>query len=354
MSPGASGAAGPAGPSISVVVVNWNGGRLLQDCLRSLVADAGGRLGSGVEIVLVDNASADGSADQAERAFEHLRVVRRPTNEGFAAGANAGIGASTGEFVVLVNNDARVEPGFLSSITAPMAEPGADFVGAVTGRVVLAGRFRQAPATAAPEHVLVAADGRRWTRVGEGEPGVRLLNSTGGLMTTSGNGRDRDWLAPADAPPAPADVFAFNGGCAALRRRALVEVGDLDQRLFMYYEDTELSWRLRRAGWRVRHAHEAVTEHQHAASSGTATEFFQVHNTRNRLVVAAAHAPWRVFVRALARTCWRLAAGPHRGRTARAMAQTVAMLAGAVATRRAVDRTARCSRRDVAGWLVAD
>jgi GT2 family glycosyltransferase len=337
----------------SVVVVNWNGGELLQDCLRSLIEDAGDR--TDVELVLVDNASADGSVERAEQLFPSVQVVRRSENGGFAAGANEGVRVSTGEFVVLINNDARAERGFLTAIVEPMvAAEGAD-VAAVTGRVELAARYRPAGTADGASDGLVGHDGRRWLRAAEGEPGVRLLNSTGGLMTRSGNGRDRDWLAPADSPP-PADpeVFGFNGGCVALRRRALDEVGLMDESLFMYYEDTELSWRLRRAGWRVVHEPAARTRHQHAASSGTATAFFQVHNVRNRLVVTAAQAPWSVVLRAWARTSWRLAAGPHRDRTARALVQALAMTPGALARRRRTDRTATVARRDVARWLVED
>lgn len=341
-------------PSASVVVVNWNGGDLLLDCLRSLVDDAGPRAGADVEIVLVDNASEDGSAERAREAFPAVRLVRRESNEGFAAGANAGIRASHGQFVVLVNNDAQVRPGFLDAVLAPMRAPGGEDVAAVTGRVLLAGHYRPAPEGTGPDEGLVGHDGRRWLRSPAGEPGVRLVNSTGNLMTRSGNGRDRDWLAPEDAPPADRDVFGFNGGCAALRRRALDEVGLLDSRLFMYYEDTELSWRLRRSGWRVVHAPGAVTVHQHAASSGTATAFFQVHNIRNRLVVALAQAPWPVVLRALARTLWRLAAGPYRGRTARALGQALRMAPSALVTRRATDRVATVPRREVARGLVPD
>ncbi|GAA3154308.1 glycosyltransferase family 2 protein [Blastococcus jejuensis] len=343
-----------ARPAASVVVVNWNGGDLLQDCLRSLAADAEGAGPGGVEIVLVDNASEDGSAEVAQRTVDSLRVVQRQRNEGFAAGANAGIRASGGEFVVLVNNDARVEPGFLAAILEPMRRPGGEDVAAVTGRVLLADRYRPAPAGTGPDEGLVGHDGSRWVRVGPDEPGHRLLNSTGNLMTRSGNGRDRDWLSPEDSPPAAVDVFGFNGGCAALRRGALDQVGLLEASLFMYFEDTDLSWRLRRAGWRIVHAHGAVTQHQHAASSGTATAFFQIHNTRNRLLVALAQAPWPVVLRALARTLWRFAAGPHRGRTARAMGQALRMAPSALRRRRATDRSATVSRREVAGWLVPD
>lgn len=340
------------GAATSVVVVNWNGGDLLQDCLRSLVEDAGPR--RDVELLLVDNASQDGSVERAEQSFAGLRVIRRSTNGGFAAGVNAGIRASTGEFVVLVNNDAWVEPGFLTAIVEPMRDARGEDVAAVTGRVVLAGRYRPAPQAAGPGEGLVGHDRRRWVRAEDDEPGVHLLNSTGGLMTRSGNGRDRDWLAPVDSPPSPPDVFGFNGGCVALRRRALDDVGPMEERLFMYYEDTELSWRLRRSGWRVVHAHAAGTRHQHAASSGTGTAFFHLHNTRNRLVVTAAQAPWPVFLRALARTTWRLAAGPHRGGTALALLQAFGMAGSALARRRATDRTAKVGRAEVARWLVDD
>lgn len=338
----------------SVVVVNWNGGDLLQDCLRSLVEDTRTGGTSGVEIVLVDNASTDGSVERAEELFPGVRVVRRSTNGGFAAGANAGIRAATGEFVVLVNNDARVAPGYLQAIVAPMAAPGGDDVAAVTGRVLLGSRYQPVPPGSEQATDLVGLDAQRWRRSPEG---VRLVNSTGNVMTRSGNGRDRDWLAPADLadPAAPAtEVFGFNGGSVALRRRALEEVGLLETRLFMYYEDTELSWRLRRAGWRILHAPSAVTEHQHAASSGTASAFFQIHNTRNRLVVALAHAPWMVVLKALARTLARLATGPHRGRTARALVETLPLVGVALRIRRSTDRTAVVSRRSLAGWLVPD
>jgi N-acetylglucosaminyl-diphospho-decaprenol L-rhamnosyltransferase len=331
----------------SVVVVNWNGGELLHACLRSLVEDAA----EGTELLLVDNASTDGSADAAEEAFPGVQVLRRAGNGGFAAGANAGIRAARGEFVVLVNNDARVRPGYLAAIVAPMlADDGAD-VAAVTGRVLLAERYRRVAETAGAATDLVGVDRARWRR----DPGgARLVNSTGNEMTRSGNGRDRDWLAPEEGPAAPAEVFGFNGGSVALRRRALDEVGLLEERLFMYYEDSELSWRLRRAGWRIRHAPGAVTEHQHAASSGTASEFFQVHNARNRLVVALAHAPWPVVLRALARTVARLLTGPHRGRTARALAQALSMVGTALVIRRRTDRSAVVPRRQVGAWLVPD
>lgn len=341
---------------VSVVVVSWNGLALTQRCLDSLRGQTGPDDDLEVELVVVDNGSTDGTA-RALRDVPDVRLVALPTNTGFAGGVNAGVRATSGDVVVLLNNDAVATPGFLRALVAPLRAaaggsdaPGGGRVGATTGRVLLSGRFVPADAGAGDDGatVLVAADGRRWRRA---DDGATLVNSTGNELTTAGNGRDRDWLAPADAV-ARAEVFGFNGGCAALARAALADVGLLEESFFMYYEDTELSWRLRRRGWTVRHVPEAVTVHDHAASSGTASAFFLDHNERNRLLVALVHAPWAVVLRASGRAVVRAALGPERARRARVLASVVARVPWALRRRAAVDRTARVPRAEVAALLV--
>lgn len=358
MSPsGRTGAAGarprPAAPTSSaVVVVNWNGAAVLAACLESLARE----LPSSVPVVLVDNASTDGSVERAEQSYPGLVVVRRRSNDGFAAAVNEGIRATDAEVVVLINNDAVAEPGWLAALTAPFSAPDGADVGAVTGRVLLDGSFVEAAPPGRPDD-LVDPAGRRWRRVADGGAvagATRRVNSTGNEVTRTGNGRDRDWLSATDRPPAAADVFGFNGGCAALRRHALDDVGLMEESLFLYYEDTELSWRLRRRGWRVVHAHDAVTVHRHAASSGVRSETFVVHNVRNRLRVATRHAPWSVVARAYLRTTARLVAGPGRRWQARGLLGAVTALPTDLRARRDVDRAARCPRREVARLLVAD
>jgi GT2 family glycosyltransferase len=332
----------------AVVVVNWNGADVLPACLRSLEPFV-----TRAEVVVVDNASTDGSADLVPTLLPGARLIRAGRNGGFAAGADIGIRATTADIVLLLNNDAIAAPGWLAAMVRPFAEPGSEDLGAVTGRVELEGRFALAPAGTPASEVLVDLEGRPWHRVDD-PAGSRRLNSTGNEVTRSGNGRDRDWLAPADGTAAPRDVFGLNGGCAAVRRAALEDVGLLDESLFMYYEDTELSWRLRRRGWRVEHATDAVTTHRHAASSGTASEFFQVHNVRNRLVVALRHAPWPVVVRAYARTLVRAGLGPHRRRWLRATTAAVRRAPADLRDRRRVERHARVPRAVVARYLVPD
>lgn len=332
--------------SVTVVVVNWNGGDLLAACLDSLVTDvtdvAASRESSerAVEIVVVDNGSTDGS-QRAAADHRGVRLVQLPDNRGFGAGVNAGIAASDGDYVVLVNNDAVVRPGFLEALVRPLdLDP---HVGAVTGLVLLAGTF--ATGSAPGTRTFRGRGPLTWHRLPDGTPGHRLVNSRGNTVSRSGNGADVGWLDPVDeltedvtAPTT--EVFGFNGGNAALRRTALEAVGTFDESLFMYYEDTDLSWRLRRGGWTVVHAPGAQTDHLHSASSGADSSFFAVHNARNRLVVALVHGPWSMVARAYARTVVRLVRGPGRRSTATALAQALGRLPADVRRRRAATRQA--------------
>lgn len=332
-------------PLVSVVVVTWQARELTARCLDSVRAQV---TPFEVEIVVVDNASTDGTVAALEAAGD-VRVVALATNTGFAGGAAAGTRAARGEVVVVLNNDAVARPGWLAALAGPLLAPGPDRVGATTGRVLLSGTF--APAGPDDPGALVAADGTRWVRAPHG---ATLVNSTGNELTRSGNGRDRDWLTPAGGASADAEVFGFNGGCAALARAALDDVGTFEPALFLYYEDTELSWRLRRRGWTVRHVPDAVTVHDHAASSGSGSRTFLDHNERNRLLVALVHAPWSVVTRAWGRSVARAVLGPQRGRRLRVLARAAARVPWCLARRRAVQRTATVPRSQVARLLVAD
>ncbi len=340
--PPAAGGRADSDTTVSVVVVTWNAKDLTLRCLDSLLP-----VPVSTEVVVVDNASTDGTREAL--TSRDVRVVPMATNTGFAGGANAGIAASRGDIVVLVNNDAVVDSGFLDAITAPFGRAGGDDLGATTGRVLLSGSF--APDDRNAADALVAVDGTRWVRA---DRGVQLVNSTGNEVTRSGNGRDRDWLEPAEQVRASGEVFGFNGGCAALSRRALEDVGGFADELFLYYEDTELSWRMRRRGWRIEHVPTAITVHDHAASSGTASPLFANQNERNRLLVALIHAPLAVVVRATARTLVRVVKGPQRRRRARALAGAARLTPWALRRRRRVDRTATVSRATVATFAVPD
>jgi len=230
--------------------------------------------------------------------------VPEPTNAGFAGGVARGLAASSGAVVVLVNNDAVADHGFLDRGLAALAA-GGPTTAAVAATAVLEGRFAPVvPGASRSDDDLVAADGRRWRRVETG--GVTLVNGTGVVLDRSGNGRDRDWLRPVDDAPEHAPLFGFSGGAAFLRRAAVDAVGGFDESLFMYYEDLDLAWRLRLAGYRIGAAPDAVVVHRHAASSGSDSPLVRYQSMRNRLVVTARDATDRMVGRVVARTLVRM------------------------------------------------
>jgi len=233
------------------------------------------------------------------------------------------------DVLVLLNNDAVAEPGFLEALLRPLSDPPAAAApAAATARILLAGRWK--PAAPGQQDVLVSPRTGRWARVddeaasrGEGEV---LVNSTGNLVDASGNGYDRDWLVPAEREHSPSEVFGLCGGACAIRREAWRTLDGFREDLFMYYEDTDLSWRLRERGWRVVYVREAVAHHEHASSSGTDSPMFIRVNVRNRILTAAAHSPAPVVMQALARTLVRTLRGPQRGPVMTGLAQAVAGL----------------------------
>lgn len=323
---------GPERPSARVVVVNWRQPRLTLRACDSLRD----QLGERDRLVVVDNASGDGSAGFLRS--HGLEVVETPENLGFGAGVNAGAQGMEEDVLVLLNNDAVATDGFLDALVTPLGGTGdrADrSLAATTALIVLAGRWRPA---GPQEEALTGPDGARWARVtpeaaAAGE-GLELVNSTGNVVDASGNGQDRDWLRPVDSLSASREVFGVCGGACAVRGDVWAELGGFREDLFMYYEDTDLSWRLRRTGRRVEFVEDAVVRHEHAASSGTGSEMFVRVNTRNRILVAAEHSPAPVAVRAVARTTVRAVRSGCRGPVWQGLAQALRGLPGALRRRR--------------------
>lgn len=127
-----------------------------------------------------------------------------------------------------------------------------------------------------------------------------VINNVGSELYVDAFAGDRGFLeADRGQFDTPAEVFAWCGGAVLLDRRYLDDVGLFDERLFLYYEDSELSWRGRRRGWRYLYEPTAVVRHRHAASSGVGSEVFRFHTERNRVLVAVRHAPARIAARAL-------------------------------------------------------
>lgn len=250
--------------TICAIIVNYRTPELTARAATSVLASARHYNGP-VRVVVVDN-SADGASERLRELCPGCDVVVMNNNRGFAAGVNFGIATGNEDLIALVNSDAVVEEAFLHELAVPFADP---HVGATTALLLLEGRYRQS--------------GDTWVH---DEDGVILVNSTGNITDRSGNGMDRDWQRPLGSWHADSHVEGFGGGAAMIRREALNGVGLFREDFFLYYEDTELSLRLRRAGWDIRYVETAIAWHRHGASTGDGSDLHVYCNTRNRLIVA--------------------------------------------------------------------
>lgn len=372
--------------SVRIVIVNWRTPLLTERAARSLWPQL--RAGDELVVVDNASASADphdNSLDHLRRLGAKLGsagparfgLVQARRNGGFGYGVNLGARNLRQDALVLLNSDAYALEGFVDALTAPL---GHDLVEATTARLLLEGRWRlvddgaEPPSPQAPSAVKPASpqssspqppgavgpnapngaesadpqspgaveaqtepttgathstgsaqlrglDGGIWV---SDPSGVELINSTGNVVDACGNGHDRSWLAPAKQEHDSPEVFGICGGACAISARAWRQLGGMRQDLFMYYEDTDFSYRLRRAGYRVQYVRQAQARHAHAASSDSASEAFTTWNTRNRLRVATRYAPASVAARALVNTGGRMLLGPQRQARAQGLVQALA------------------------------
>jgi GT2 family glycosyltransferase len=296
----------------TVVVVSWNGRHLLPACLDALLPQRP------AAVWVVDNGSVDGTADWLATAYPSVRVLRSPTNLGFAGGNNLALREVATEFAVLLNNDAVPRPGWLAALLAGFDAPE---VAAVASKVLL-------------------PDG--------------TINSIGGRVDRDGYGHDIGLRATDDGSyDVAANVLVAPGTACALRTAALHDVGGFDDDYFLYYEDVDLCWRLRLAGWRVRTAPAAVVDHLHSATTGTVSDLHAFHDTRNRLLTLTKDATAGLALREVLRFPLTTASiavheDRHRARVRmRAYASYLRLLPRTLRKRRRSGATAQVSRADV-------
>jgi len=216
---------------LSILVVSWNTRRLLADLLTSLIGDA---VDLSTQPIVIDNASADGSAEMVAGRFPQVDLIRNAENVGFARANNQGIAEAAGRYVLLLNSDTRIPPGALASLVCFMdAHPD---VGACSPRLLTADGAAQAYAFG-DDPSLAYLLRRGWNRLLRNRP----LHDWGVAHTL-----DVDWVS---------------GACLLLRQEALVQVGGLDEAIFMYFEDVDLCRRVRQHGWRVCYVPEIQITH---------------------------------------------------------------------------------------------
>lgn len=248
----------PDPPTVTVVIPTLDGGPLLERCVTAALSHDPG---VALDVVVVDNGSTDGSAQQLEERLESVRLVQNTRNEGFARACNQGVALSTSDFVLFLNNDVTVTTNCITELVLHAAADSA---------------------AAAWQPRLVRPVGR------SDEPLYSLLTRTGFLMHQE----------PRPDSPRTEDAFSLKGACLLVRRSAFERVGRFDESFFAYFEESDLCWRFHLAGWSVRFVNICCAEH---IGGATSTRVFPLHyldylSFRNRLTSLLKNAGFRTLL----------------------------------------------------------
>lgn len=212
-------------PRVEAVVISYNGRKFIGPALQSLLEQDHPAL----RVTVVDNASSDGSAEWIRQEYPTVRVVASSRNLGFAAGNNLAFAQSDADWFFLLNQDAVARRDAISELLEVATRR--DDIAAVAAKMLM----QRSPT---------------------------ILNSAGIRINEAAWAVDRRiGEKDSDPSPLPENVFGACGGAVLLRRQALAECGAFDARFFMYFEDVDLCWRLRLAGWQVWYAPAAVVLH---------------------------------------------------------------------------------------------
>jgi N-acetylglucosaminyl-diphospho-decaprenol L-rhamnosyltransferase len=230
-------------PEIAAVVVSFNTKHLLLECLESIQSTSGETI---VETVVIDNGSEDGSSDAVLEHFPEARLISNSSNLGFARACNQGIRLTRAPFLLLLNSDARLSA---SSIDA------------------LYSCFSSSDKCAAAGCSLVDSSGRdrpsTWNFLTPFNQALELVGLTGSAFRSL----SRSHRPRPDQNGIDCSVDWIEASCLMLRRSAAEQVGLFDERFFMYSEDEDLCWRLRRSGWLVCHSSRGTAIHRGGASA---------------------------------------------------------------------------------------
>jgi GT2 family glycosyltransferase len=246
----------------SIVIPNWNGARFLPICLAALQRQTY----RNIEVIIVDNASTDGSQELLKREYPWVRLVELPENRGFTGACNAGMLAARGEYVSLLNNDTEADPGWVAAVVNAFERH--PEIGSVASKMLLFDRR---------DHIHTAGD----------------------YFTRSGRAGNRGvWQPDGEAFNHEEYVFSACGGSSAYRKALLDEIGLLDDDFFFSLEDVDLGWRAQLAGWRCLYTPAAIVYHHLSATGGGVTASY--YDGRNLIYVLVKDYPfWR-------RDAWRI------------------------------------------------
>jgi GT2 family glycosyltransferase len=256
--------ADPEDQPVAIVILNWNGGNDILDCLASVFESSH----TAIEVVVVDNGSVDGSSDAIRARFTQVHFITNPQNLGFAKGSNQGMQWALDRgigYILLLNGDARLHPNAIHELLTAVSRE--------DGSVIACPKMYLGGSEAAPE--------RLWFTYGT----VKLW--AGLFQNPAFNQIDSvQWSLPRDMEYA-------SGCCMLIPAPILRDVGMLDESFFAYCEDIDFSLRARKAGFRLRYVPSAHLWHgSHTPTNRTRTATYRYLSTRNNLWVVRKHGSW--------------------------------------------------------------
>ena len=240
---------------VSIVIPNYNGIKFIGGCLEAVYAQHY----PGLEVILVDNGSTDGSRELAMREYPQTHLVALDDNYGFCGAVNAGIRASDSEFVILLNNDTQVCPGFVAELVRGMRHSEKIFSGAAK--------------------MIQMYDKMK-------------LDDAGDYYCALGWAFARGKDGPAESYGKAEDIFACCGGAAIYRRSILEEIGLFDEEHFAYLEDIDIGYRARTRGYRNVYLPRAKVYHAGSGTRGSRYNEFKVrYGSRNNVYLIYKNMP---------------------------------------------------------------
>jgi GT2 family glycosyltransferase len=247
-------------PLFSVVIPNWNGKHFLTTCLDALVAQTH----PNVEIIIVDNASEDGSQAYIRENYPDVILIELSENRGFTGACNAGMEAAQGDYVSLLNNDTEVDLNWILAVVDAFGRH--PEIGIVASKMLLFDKR---------DHFHTAGD----------------------YFTVDGRAGNRGvWQKDEGQYSKEEYVFSACGGSSSYRRAMLDQIGLLDDDFFFSMEDVDLAWRAQLTGWRCLYTPSAIVYHHLAATGGGVTASY--YDGRNTLYVLIKNYPaalWRKY-----------------------------------------------------------
>jgi GT2 family glycosyltransferase len=250
-------------PLVSVIVVNWNGMKFLDDCLSSLERQTWRER----EFILVDNGSTDGSRESIRSWTNRLgraRGIYLSENEGYCRANNLAFAEARGQWFALFNNDAVAEPTWLEELVRRGDEPSR--VGMVGGKILLF------------------------------EP-AGVIDKAGHLIYWDGQNRGRGTMEPDTGQYDKDEEILWPDACAAIYHRRLIEeTGGFDETFFAFGDDADLGMRARLLGWKAWYVPTAVVRHRHSATAGAYSPLKVMLVERNRLLLAIKNLPFPLLL----------------------------------------------------------